>query len=111
MRKIFLLIALFLVISCSVTRTYEIHKKYYSLGQTEQITKDIYDLVKIHNADSIPLKDWLYIGSSSENENTSKRVFSQIDKDKELVFVFTIHETKDSSFYDFSIYARIKEKR
>lgn len=92
--------------SCSF-KTFEIYSENYPANQSEQLINDIYKHFVVHNIEIVELKDWYLIQSSSEKENTLRRVFTLKENFREeLNFVYTIHVTPDSTYYNFAIYKR-----
>lgn len=108
MKKLILVIILWMITSCSF-KNYEIYNQCYSVNQTEQIVNDIYTHFYIEGIDTVELKDWSIMQYSSERENIMRRVFTIKDGfNEQTVFVYSIHDTPDSTYYKFSIFKRIR---
>jgi len=111
MKKALLLISL-LFVSCTVTNTYKLYQKDFAVGHTEEVISDIDCKFEEYNLETVPLKDWIYVDFSSDTMNSAKRVFSYIENpNKKIYFVFSINEVKDSTYYRFNIFSRVREKK
>jgi type III secretory pathway component EscR len=111
MKKIFILLSLFLLTSCGLYKKIPVYEKsYYGYEQKELAINDAYWWADAYNAGAVPMEDWLTYQSYVKEGYQIERVFQKVWDDKtELTIIYTTCIC-DSISYHLLVQYRTKNK-
>ena len=88
MKKIFLILSFFLLISCSRYYMINVHERVYT--DEASALKDVYGQLHKYEVDSIPLNDWITNIMMEDTVTIEQRILRKtIDKHTNYTFVLT----------------------
>ncbi len=98
--------------SCSIMKTIDTYQKYYPGTKQNESVADVYQQLKEHQVDSLPLNKWLTLqANNDEGYILQKTVSSKEDEKTSWKFIYTKHVLQDTSFYSLRVYVSTKDKR
>lgn len=111
-KLIFFLILGFLMTSCTVMKTIDTYQKYYPETKQTESVSDVYQQLREHQVDSLPLNKWLTLQANNDNGYILQKTVSSVENDKtSWKFIYTQHVVLDSSFYSIKVYVSTKDKK
>jgi uncharacterized protein YceK len=101
-----------LLSGCTIMKTIDTYQKYYPGFKQNESVIDVYQQLKEHQVDSLPLNKWLTLQANNDDGYIlQKTVSAKEDEKTSWKFVYTKHVILDSTFYSIRVYVSTKNKR